>query len=361
MRDGLAIATRCSALALAVITAGCGDSGSDGGRGPVTVIQGDEAIEAGVEAAVSLTSAIVAILIPTSTESQATTSAAVSSAAVLPVMPSGITARAVTVACPRGGSIEGDCRESGGRTFISTTSMDCAEIDAISGFVVTVNGQVDLAIQGTGICENSLPAGLPTSLELRGYREEWHDGAELVRLFESARLSQSHRPGALGCSSSDGAWTYEGDISVRSGPLASTVRLHRVAIDITSQGNPCEETATIAGHLDISDALRGSRFIAGLDGFQLTQFRALDNFIEVDLSGDIDIDCLGSMRLSTRERLILTGDSCPLDGQLRMQIGGDRDSTAEFAPNGLHLDYDGNGSIDLEVPTCGFESLVVCQ
>jgi len=335
---------------------GCGSSGDSGGRGSVPVLQGEAAIEAGAAAAVGLSDAIRMMLIDPALAGDPMTSETATAAR----RSRSVGSRAQVVACPSGGSVDGECREDGGRTIIRTNSQNCASL--VDEVVVVADGRADLVLDGTGICGlATLPVGLSHTIEFRDFREEWRDGAVAVRAVEFGRMKLTRRPRAGGCSANEGETEYDGDVTLASEGVDMTLRMQGVAVEVSSQGDPCDEAAVVDGLIDVSDRSRGARFVADLRAAHFMHRRVPGGASEMAIDGVVDIDCVGEVLLSTSARLVLDGGSCPADGTLAITVGGGATSSLRFGPSGMQLDYDGDGVADRTAPTCGSESLEVCM
>lgn len=334
---------------------GCGSSGDSGGRGAVRVLQGEAAIEAGAAAAVGLSDAIRMMLIDPVLAGGPMTS----ETALAARNSRGVGARAQVVACPRGGSVDGECREDGGRTVIRTYSENCAT--SVDEVVVVANGRADLVLDGTGICgRTTLPGGLAHTIEFRDFREEWRDRSAVVRAVAFGRMKLTRRPHAGGCSANEGETEFDGDVTLASGGVDMTLRMQGVAVEVSSQGDPCDEAAVVDGVIDATDRYRGARFVADLRAARFMHRRVSGGASEMAIDGIVDIDCVGEVFLSTSARLALDGASCPSDGTLALAVGVGATSSLWFGSSGMQLDYDGDGVAEHAAPTCGSESIEVC-
>ncbi len=332
----------------------CGGGGSGDA---VEVLQGDDALQAAAEAAIGISGALQVLLgdvedgpsVRASRTSSVPTSGASTRAS-----------RALRVACPLGGSVDGECRESGGRTVVATNSADCTLFDEDLGLTIVANGRADATYEATGICGRSVPVGVASTSRLRGYVEEWWDGDKLVRVSESSRLEVESHPAGGGCSANEGQTSIHGDLRVRGEGFDVGMILSRLEVDVTSEGNPCESSVTAVGGIEVDDRARGARFAGTTRGLRFMTRRALDGILEVSLDGMLDFDCLGEVRVTTAERLAL-GAACPFEGELGVSIDGGGSATARFTRDGLALDYLGDGTIDLESASCGAETMSVCM
>ncbi len=331
--------------------------GGGGGGEPVEVLQGDDALQAAAEAAIGISGALQVLLgdVGGGMSVRASTTSGVP-----PTGASRADSRAIRVDCPLGGAVNGDCRESGGRTVVTTDSADCTVFDEDLGFTIVANGRADATYEATGICGRSLPAGVASTSSLRGYVEEWWDGDELVRVSESSRLEVESHPSAGGCAANQGQTSVHGDLRVRGDGFDVGMVLSRLDVDVASSGNPCESFVTVVGGIDVDDRARGARFSGTTDGLRFETRRALDGVFEVSLDGAMDFDCLGVVRVTTAEHVAL-GASCPLEGKLGVSIEGGGSATARFTADGLALDYEADGTVDLESASCGADSMKVCM
>ncbi len=138
------------------------------------------------------------------------------------------------------------------------------------------------------------------------------------------------------------------------------LRMKGLELEVTSAGNPCDQTVRVEGSIEVEDTIRGARFAGTTAGLTYTTRRVLDGVFETALEGNIDIDCLGTVSMATIERLAL-GPRCPLGGEMELSIDGATSATSSFTLDGLFLDYQSDGSIDFESATCGRDSLSVCM
>lgn len=345
----------------AALVSGCGGSGGSGGRGTVEVLQGDAAIEASLQAAVTLAAVLATLLGEPVADLGAPGSPSASAAAISDASTAGVAARAVRIACPLGGSVDGDCREDRGRTILTTRSSNCVIRDPSNRFDITANGRADATFESLGICGRATtPDDVPVTVELRGYREEWRQGASVVREIESRRLTNIQRPQAGGCSNNQGQLNFDGDVTLRGADYHWKLHMRSVEVDVSSAGSPCDEISLITGEIDVSDEIRGTRFIAELAGVRHMSFRGSSGDFEVALDGQVNFDCTGAVRIATERRLILSG-SCPIDGEIELERDGNARSLASFSRDGIRLDYDGDGVADLQSPGCAAEVLEACM
>jgi len=347
---------RLVSMALALVwVVGCGGSGG-GDRGPVEVLDGEEAIQAAAVAALSLSTALVSILgEPRPNAGLATTGAG------SPGSTSNTIARAIRLPCAQGGTADGECRESGGRTTITSTLDACGVRDSASGVVATASGRLRATYDRAGLCRVPMPpAGVPVTIELRNYREEQRLGESLVLAISADRLTQSLDPVGGGCSINDGFGRLDGDLRLRRAGVDLAMQLNRLELTVESAGNPCTEDVRASGRMDVTDLIRGSRFVADFEELGMLSSRAFDGVPEVTLTGAVDFDCLGRIDYSTAEPLALFS-SCPSGGVLRIAGGGRDPAQASFSLDGIAIDYDGDGSDDFAAAACGRDSLAVCR
>jgi hypothetical protein len=338
-----------AAGAVAVLVLGCGGSGGGDGSAP-QVLEGEAGVQAAAQAVVSLADAVRLLL---------EDSAGGALGALATGAPS-TGSRAVRISCPLGGSLDGDCRESGGRTTVVTASERCSLFDEERGVVVVVNGRADATYRATGICaDGRIPDGVASRLALRGYREEWRDRETVLRVAESDRFDADFEPLGDGCSANQGRSMIEGDLRIRTKDEDFAIRARNLALDVSSSGNPCDESVAVRGRIDVDDAVRGARFEANTDGLSVSIRRALDGVIEVALDGDVTFDCVGPVGIATEERLALAV-RCPVEGELALTIG-DESPVARFGIHGLSLDYDGDGASELTSASCSADSQRVCM
>jgi hypothetical protein len=335
---------------MAVLALGCGGSGGGDGSAP-QVLEGEAAAQAAAEAVVGLADAVRLLLEdPAGGAVGAVATGAPSTAS-----------RAVRASCPLGGSVDGECRESGGRTTVTTASQQCALFDEGRGVVVAVSGRADATYRATGICtDGRVPEGVASTVALRDYREEWRDGETVVRVAEAGRLDVDVDPRAGGCSANEGRAMLAGDLRIRTGGADLSMRTRGLVLEVSSSGNPCDESVALAGRIEIDDAVRGARFEADTDDLVVSIRRALDGVFEVALDGDVGFDCIGPVGIGTSQRMALVA-RCPTEGEIALTIGDERAVAASFDLGGLSLDYDGDGASDFTSATCGADSQRVCM
>lgn len=335
--------------------AACGGSGGDDTR----ELEGEAAVQGAVQATVSLVGAIQALLGDPAAGLTANASAAGDSATTAAAGESMTDSRAIEILCERGGSVDGECREEGGRTFVDARLQNCSEFNEELGVVVTADGVSNAVFEATGVCGNAVPEGVDSRFELRDYREEWRIAGELVRVLESDRLTQTFEPSDAGCSFNDGEAFMDGDLLLQGPGFDWALRMGDLRFSVSSQGEPCDETAVIDGGLTVDDAIRGALFDASLDGLVVDTRVALDGVSEVAVDGVVDFDCIGPVDIQTGERLALLG-ACPVEGVLGVAPEGFPAAAAAFFSDGLLIDYDGDGESDFSADGCGVESLATC-
>lgn len=347
MREGCVIAV------IALVVVGCGGSGG-GGRGAVQILEGDAAIEASAQAAVSLSAALAHLVIEPR-GSAVTQPLAQSAAAAL----AGTIARAQRTACPLGGTVDAVCREGRERAVLSVQVANCT-VPATSGQAnLRLNGRFEATFEISGVCRNpDSIAQAAATIEFRDYREELLAGATVVRVVEASRLTYARILGVTGCSISDGLHRYNGTASYRDADFHWTLRMRDVQASVRSFGRPCDQLSDFAGVLDLTDHRLGTRFVSELDGLRVSQRLDDDDELAIALDGTARIDCVGDVRYDTAERL-RTGSSCPERGWLIIRTGGVR-AEARFSQDGLRLDVDGDGVVDVESASCDGESVAAC-
>ncbi len=337
-------------LGVGLIGPGCGGGSGDGGRGPVEVLQGDAAIQAAAGVVITMTSALDALL----------GSAAAMQAGARSGIGSGRSSRAVRVDCPLGGVIDGDCREDGGRTFVTTASQNCGVVDDETGLTAIANGRLDATYEATGICGRSVPEGVAVTFSFADYREELLQDGSVVGTSETRRLTQVSRPALGGCSENDGEVRLDGDLRTRDASGDFEIRMHSLSMDIVSSGNPCTESVDAAGDIDVADLQRGSRFAGLMEGVRMTRRVALDGLTEISVDGEADIDCLGRLRIRTTAALALSG-SCPIEGAMDVVVGDLAEARVEFGTSGVAFDYQVDGVADFEAAICGSDAIASCE
>lgn len=343
---------RVLALLAAALMVGCGSSGG-GDQRSVEILQGEAAVEAGVQAAVSLATLVGALVgeVGPQVRGQAAQMSAVGSSAI---------ARAVRASCPFGGTTDGECRESGGRTFVRSSFSDCRMSDVDNRFELRFNGRADITFEGVGICASpSLALDRVSRIELRDYREEWHAPTGVFRVIEAPRLTREYRPVAGGCSSENGDHIFDGRIVLSAQQFVWALRMRGTRIAVRSSGVPCDQVAEITGEIDVDDRLRGSRFVVDADGLRVAQTGTFDGEMAIALDGPASIDCVGDVRYATDSRLRIAR-ACPHAGSLSMQVNG-ATARAGFTTAGIEIDTDGDGEVDLETGGCGAEAMAACM
>jgi len=341
-------------MVVALALVGCGGSSDDQAQ---VVLDGDDAVQAAASAAVSIATAFEALVDPAGTGIRGTVAGALATATG-DRSTSNQSARAVEQPCQAGGIVDGDCRESGGRTVVTSVTRACAVVDEL-GVRTVADGEIVATFDIVGICGGpGIPDGVPATYELRNYSEESSFDGELFLRVEADRLVERIVPGAGGCSPNQGRASLDGDYRVLAPGFAIGLRMSGLVLDTDSAGSPCTESITAAGRVEIDDPGRGSRFVADLDDLEVGYRRGFDGAAEVTLDGRGNIDCVGDVELSTAIELALFG-SCPFQGELGIDTG-ERVTRAVFS-DGVALDYGANGSIDFEADFCGSESLAVCR
>ena len=244
------------------ILGSCSDSGG-GGRGPVRVLEGAEAMQASAQVAVSLGTAIVALVGDSGVSPDGLSSLAEESSTP------NVSRRAIRVDCPQGGSVDGDCRAESGRTIVTTSSHRCAVVE--SGVLATASGRLTATYERGGLCgTSSIPRDIPYTFEFEDFREELRLDGDLVRSFSASRLTETVRPRVGGCSTADGVLSLRGDARVIEMGSDMTLRMDGLRLDVASSGNPCAVEAVATGVVDVEDRGRGSRFVASLDQLRVS-------------------------------------------------------------------------------------------
>ncbi len=345
--------SRCVvSMVFALALVGCGGSSDDQAQ---VVREGEEAVQAAVSASVSIATAFEALVDPAGTGIRGVFAGLAASGNR---STSNQSARAVEQPCPAGGFVDGDCRESGGRTVVRSVSRGCAVVDEF-GVRTVADGELVATIDLIDVCGGpGIPRGAPATFELRDYSEESSlDGQAFLRI-EAGRLVQRVVPEGGGCSPNQGLTSLDGDYRVLAPGFAIGLGMSGLVLDTDSAGSPCTESIVASGRLQIDDPGRGARLVADLDDLRVGYRRGFDGAAEVTLDGRGSIDCVGEVELSTTVELALFG-SCPFQGELGIET---REQVAEAVfSDGVAFDYGANGSIDFEADFCGSESLTVCR
>ena len=339
-----------TALALvSSIVIGCGGSSSDD-RGPVEVLAGEDAVQAAAQNAISVAAAITSLL--TATESGPISRASSRSGNRI--------SRAQQAGCELGGTLTGTCREEGNRTVVMSRAMECSLLED-TGIEVISDGELTVTFDATGICgQPALPPGLGTTIELRNFREERRDGNRVIRVTTSSRFRQTLRPTNGGCSGNQGRFSATGDVQTTDSSGSLDIVFDNLDLDVSSAGQPCRDTISAMGRVDVNDLDRGSRFVADLDGLTIGHMREVGGLAELTLDGSFDVDCLGRIELSSLAPITLSG-VCPATGSFELSVADGAPATATYSGDGLTIDYDRNGVEDFTSPSCTADTLATCM
>jgi len=314
----------------------------------VEPLRGAEASEAALAAALSLADALEVLLVdPPSLDA---TSAVAGAALGRPSAP-GPALRAVRSPCPLGGSVDVDCRERGGLTIFDSELTDCVAADE-SGRVFTSSGRLSLALEAAGLCGLPIPDGIAATTEMRNFSSITEDVAGVLEELAVPRLTQHFTPSATGCSGRDGITTLAGRLMARRAAGQDVdLETDELVLTVRSRGNPCRQSAEVAGDIALRDRRRGRDF--DLDAIEIEVANEIGSAADglIGFGGDIESPCFGVAEVVSEE-LLTRGAACPAVGAIAVGLDDGARVRASFSPAGMALDHGVDGIVDVESETC---------
>lgn len=343
----------CGLVAMIAAAAGCGGGGGGGDQPaggtvptPVVALSDAEATETASGAALSMLAALRVL------------------AEDIPgVAASGGAARALggpaqAAACGNGGALLATCRAGGGRAVVTTRAIDCELLDAVSGFRVTVDGEVRATLQAPDVCRSGeIPAAAPRTYRYTGFQAVVRDAQGIVETLDAPRLTQVVEPLAGGCASGQADTTLSGRLRVqrRDGP---DVRIDAVGLQLARRldASPCAARVSAVGVAAISDQAGGRTLRLAFDGVTLSGSDATG----YGLDGNARLACAGAFSFATEAPIVLAG-ACPSAGALRLALPSGATARATFDAGGVGLDANGDGAAEQSVDSCTDLMLFGCS
>jgi len=291
--------------------------------------------------------------------------------------------------CAQSGSVSGSCVVSGGLSRFRTRYDSCTDIDSDNGDRVTLNGELELVIEDPTACAAGDAVANRTyevrdrNFELRevDFHRVLRNSAGVRRQEHRANVTQRFVAAGTGCAGPNGTTWYDGSLEVfdAAEDVDGSYQYRGVSLAVTSEGNPCLVRKSKSGTIRAESKNHDERFTERTKDFTITEQTLDQDTRSVSLAGDLDVDCLGAMRIETVQPLrFQRGVQCPRSGILGLTLRDNRFNGVRFTTQGaqgeVELDFDyvidrsncGPGQNcgfvrDTAVPSCLDESLDRCR
>jgi len=297
--------------------------------------------------------------------------------------------RATEGRCSEAGSVNASCRVDGMLSRFRTVYANCTDIDPDNQDSVVLDGELELLIEDPLACAvgdaiaNRTYEVRDRNFELRetAFRRELRNRQSQRLEAHTATLTQRFVAAGAGCAGPNGTTWYDGTLDVFDAAQGVDGRFvyQSVSLSVDSEGSPCVTRKSKSGTIQASSQARDERFTERTKDFTITE-QALDaDTRSVTMAGDLDIDCLGAMRIETVQPIrFRRGVECPRDGILALSLRDNTVNGVRFTTQGaqgeVELDFGyvidrnncGAGQScgfvrDSAVPSCLDESLDRCR
>lgn len=231
-------------------------------------------------------------------------------------------------ACPAGGRVDRTCEPSGANARDRNTYHACRSL-AESGNVVERNGTL---IRALASCESPRAVSPGNArLQLDGFRLEERHGDDVLLSLEAHLSVEIAANGKQGCAGADADERFDGTINLRCAAGAESISCPARGVDTTLRssalvqkrvtvGLPCRQLITVHGELVVQDRSTEEQYTQLFEDLTVS---VLEDELEpgkgrvVSVDGEMRVDCLETMRLTTARPLRIPGGaSCPIDGEL---------------------------------------------
>jgi hypothetical protein len=321
-------------VAAILTTSGCGGGGGDTTNQatvptPVVALSDAQAVETGAGASLTIIAALRALA-----------GDAPAASTVAAAMTGGGAGQASQ--CLNGGVLLARCSAQAGKATITTRAEECELLDAASGYRVTFNGELRVAIAAPDVCRSgALPDGVPRTYRYRFFQAVVRDGTHVVETFDAPQLTERVTPRGGGCAARQSDSTLSGRVQIRRDD-GTDVRVDTNGLRLARRfdGTPCTARLVADGVATFTDVAGARAVRAALHDVVLSgAYR---------LIGDADLACAGAFGFDVETDDTAT---CPSGaGALRLPSGAD--AAVGFDAGAVRLDADGDGTAERALDSC---------
>jgi hypothetical protein len=271
----------------------------------------------------------------------------------------------VSSGCPAGGDLViSSCTTNRGVTTLTVIFNQCREVESQTMATTTGTGTLKLTVADPTVCTTGrIPARAAVTSEFDQFVADRVDPGGRT-ITQVAVLTDVFQPSGEGCAVENGTDTIDGALSVRHDPAApaAVYAFHNFVVETSTAPTigTCITQHTFNGALSVDDPVLLRTFSETVRNFVVTD-EPLQNQRVITEDGTLLVDCLGTAKFQSLEPLrIVSGNPCPLGGVLEVTLPDGTTTRAQYSPNGVSFDFNGDGRIDKQVTTCLDPTLAQC-